>query len=168
MPEQGRAKNAGTAGGNIETDAGDLLHYAAAQVSPPSPMPRNNEIVCFERSAPGSAQVKSVRIGTCAVASHAMALEATFMAAIAPTGAAALDAVAPGADILAEVQRLAHDRAKRIERDDPSPDVVAARLEMAVATMKLMAVEAKATGLGQTNENSLRATLRRQRPPLPR
>jgi len=164
---EGIIKAGDSNGGRITTASGTEYDYVIAAVVPPSPparWPKKNEAVCFVPDQSQSGVAKSVRIGTCAVVNHAKALEATFIAAIDQPGAAALNA-----EILTEVQRLAYDRATRIENGKQlPPEVVAARLELAVATMKLMAVEANATGLDSASEKSLRAILRRQRPPLPR
>lgn len=163
MPEQGTTYDTDRAGGMIKASTSPDVSYSSGVVS--GSMPVNSQTVCFERSAADLAVASYVRIGTCAVAALAEKLEASFAKWIK---GATLTAGAHN-----EISRIANDRAKRIlgssaDAQNLPNDVKDARLELAHAAMKFMAIEAKNSAAGDIVANDLRKALRGQRPRLPR
>lgn len=164
MPEEGKVALADPAGGSINAAAPSPVRYSAAVVQ--GRMPNPFETVCFTRN-PNNREVASrVRVGSCAVAAIAAELEGAFHSQFGDTPLAK--------HAQKEVFRMSADRAERILL--PMPDgapvtraVKNARLAMAVAAMKLMAVEAMSANYEDNiSAKSLRDVLRAQRPKLPR
>lgn len=163
MAEEGRVFASDTAGGRIDAAAPSPVDYDADAVVG-SHMPRAGQTVCFERDPANAQRAASVRSGSCAAARIADDLKSAF------DEYATRLAMNEAAE--AEVWRLAESRALRVLRAPPGteevrPELLDARLALARAAMKLIAVEAGALD-DEVSAEAIRDALRRQRPPLPR